>query len=395
MIRTMRPNRRATRAAGLLACCLTLCAVAAPSAHADAELTVSPLIMELEAEAGDVLTETITATASGDEPITVELVHADFGFSGAEYGIVLIRDDAPETTAFSTRDWFSLPQERYRIPAGSSRDLPLRIEVPKNTPGGTYLGAALLRVVPPAITGGGSQVQAVPETGPLLFIAVEGGEPPKAAMKRFDVPGLLTKGPINPKLAIENRGDEFFTFEGTVVLSGPGKDETIKVGRQFVVPGEPRTIRTSADEKGKAGALGLGSKNLKMGRYEVTARLRVEPVGTTLVATRTVWIVPMWVRIAAAVTLLVLLACTLYLARWMSHRRKLRRLEHEGLAAAAADRPVHAVDADTNEESEDTDDIDEDLTDEDSWDADDAEDADDAKDDELEDEDEPSEDDDR
>lgn len=256
---------------------------------------------------------------------------------------MLIRDDAPETTAFSTRGWFSLPKARYRIPAGTSVDLPLRIRVPGNTPAGTYLGAALLRVIPPASTGGGSQVQAVPETGPLLFIAVEGGDPPEAAMKRFDVPGFVKRGPLRPDLVIENLGDEFFTFEGTIKLSGPGTDRTVEIDRQYVVPGEPRSIQTSASDKGEAGAPVLGSKDLEIGRYTVTTRLRIEPVGTTLVASRTVWVIPTWARILAVSLVLVFLVCVWFLVRWLSHRRELNRYVREEFAADEPRSPASAT----------------------------------------------------
>jgi hypothetical protein len=396
----MRPVHRSARSAGLLACCFVLCAIGAPSAHADAELTVSPLIMQVDATAGEAVTETITATASGTDPIAIELVHADFGFSGADYQVQLIRDNAPETTAFSTRDWFSLPKPRYLIPAGQSVDLPLTIDVPKNTPGGTYLGAALLRVIPPKADGGGSQVQAVPETGPLVFIAVEGGDPPEAAMKRFDLPRMVQHGPLRPKLVIENIGDEFFSFEGTIRLTGPGKDRTIEVDRQFVVPGEPRTIQTSANDKGAKGALTLGPGSLGMGRYEVTTRLRIEPVGTTLVATRTVWVIPTWARIAGVCLVLLFLVCVWFLARWVSHRRVLNRLIREELEADAATRPASVVApaaAEVEDEHEDIDDLDEDddleAGDEPSWDEeDDVLEDDDVDIDELS-EDEPSDDD--
>ena len=43
-------------------------------------------------------------------------------------------------------------------------------------------------------------------------------------MKQFDVPGLVSKGPLRPDLVIENLGDEFFTFEGTVTLLPDSKE---------------------------------------------------------------------------------------------------------------------------------------------------------------------------
>lgn len=330
-------HRAGRRISALLAAILVTSMALPAGTLADAELTVSPLIMELEAEAGEVLTETITATASGDDPIVVELVHADFGF-GPDYSPVLISDDAEETTAFSTRGWFSLPRARYRIPAGRSRELPLRIAVPRNTPGGTYLGAALLRVLPPDAPKRGSQVQAVAQTGPLVFIAVEGGEPPKPRVRDFRVPRLQARGPIRPRVVVDNQGDEFFTLEGTIRLKGPSDEDVVEIRRQFVVPGEPRRLQASSGDE-DTGPPRLGSQDLEFGRYEVTTRLRIEPTGTTLVAKRTVWIIPTWLRAVALLIAIVALGCILVLARWLMARSRGddALFVHEGVVEAEHD----------------------------------------------------------
>jgi hypothetical protein len=327
----LRVPARLLRAILLTAVFAACCGLLAPAtAHADQQLTVSPLLMNLAGAAGDELIESIAVTASGSDPITVELVHADFGFDD-DYQVVLINDSAKETTAFSTRDWFSLPKPRYRIPAGQSRDLPLRISVPPNTPGGTYLGAALLRVVPPDDAAGGSQVQAVAQTGSLVFIAVEGGDPPRPKIDAFSVSSLTTRGPITPKLVVRNDGDEYFTLEGNVKLTGPGTDETVDVRRQYVVPDEPREVRAGAKDASKdAGPIMLGSKQLGFGRYTVSTRLRVEPTGTTLLAERTIWVIPVWARLLGLGLLIVLIALIVLLARRFGGRSAAPELDDPG-----------------------------------------------------------------
>lgn len=281
------------------------------TAHAAQKLSISPPFLNVTAAAGDTLTESITASASGDEAITVELVHADFGFDDT-YQITLIMDDADETTAFSTRNWFSLPKPRYHIPAGQSRELPLRIAVPDNTPGGTYLGAALLRIVPTSKPESGQQIQAVAQSGPLVFIAVDGGDPPKPKIDTFTVDRLTTGGPITPKLVVRNDGDEYFQLRGSVTLTGPDTDEKVVVRQQYVVPGTPRTVRASStDRADDSGPIKLGSRQLGFGSYTLTTRLRIEPTGTTLVAHQTIWVIPIWVRllgVGLAVVLATLLA---------------------------------------------------------------------------------------
>jgi hypothetical protein len=367
----MQINRRAVGLLCALACAAVPLAMPA-SATAKAELTVSPTIVRLKADAGDHLTEQISVTAGDDEAIRVELVHADFGFQDSSYQVTLIRDDASDTTAFSTRQWFSLPKRQYLVPKGRTVNLPLSIKVPKNTPAGTYLGAALIRVVPADAAPGASQVQAVPETGPLMFISVAGGEPPKPSVRRFDVPGWVKHGPIHPSIVVENAGDEFFTYEGTIELKGPGKDSKVDVTQQFVVPGQPRRLATSADEKGRSGHPTLGRKDLGFGRYEVVTRLRIEPTGKTLVSRRTVWVIPTWVWTIGIIIALVLAASIAFLVRWFMERRRLApflaeeqgRLAREQGVATPERRASSTVDVEEHDHDvasfeEDEDDVDE------------------------------------
>jgi hypothetical protein len=287
------------------------------AAYADASLTASPAVLEVSGDAGEVITQNVTLSAGPDQAQLVGLVHADFGFRSENYELVLIRDEAKETTAFSTRDWFSMPTKVVRIPKGKSVTIPLKISIPDNTPGGTYLGAALFRDVTPS-KADGAQVRTVPETGPLVFITVSGGKPPKPQLK-IKVPRLQTSGPLSPKLVMTNQGDAWFSFSGTLELDDTkGKESSTEINRQYVVPGEPRVVRTASQSKA---ALKLGTSELGIGRHEVTAKLRIEPTGKTLTTTRTVWIIPVWLWIAGALALILAAVGGAYaFRRWQDHR---------------------------------------------------------------------------
>lgn len=345
------------------------------AAVAASELTVSPTIVRLDARAGETLDQTIAVSATGDEGITVEFEHVDFGFDDASYQTRVIRDDAPETTSFSTRGWFSVPKDRYVVKAGSTVKIPLTIEVPENTPGGVHLGGGFVRVVPTAVASG--QVQTVAETGPLYFINVAGGDPPRPKITKFELDGLMTEGPIEPLLVVSNSGDDFFTFEGEVTLSGAAKD-TVLIKRQYVVPEQPRRVRGPATKTGAGDRLLLGERDLGYGRYEVRAKLRVDPTGTTLTSTRTVWIVPIWARVLAAVLLVVFIAVVALLARWLWARSRRVAMppdplldDHDEVSdeprrgfAGARDPDVHDLEDDLDDDDDDLDD--DDLDDEDS-----------------------------
>lgn len=321
--------------------------VFAPAAGANSELTVSPLIIDdLAAEPGDTLRETVTVSATGDEPITVEFQHADFGFSEDSYQVDIISDAAPDTTDFSTRGWFSVARDRYTIKAGGSLAIPVTIEVPENSTPGVHLGAAFFRTVVDSKRGG-SQVLTSAQAGPLLFITIKGGSRPKPKLARFRVPGIVKEGPIRAKLEVENRGDTFFTYEGTVELRRNGKHWKAKIPLKYVVPGQPRDVR---DEDGDA--LVFGKRGLPFGRYTVETRLKVEPTGTRIIAERTVWVVPGWMRGVGVVLIGLLVAAMGWIGWWVSDRIQLRRAIAAGLLndvhhTGEDDDDHHADDGDT------------------------------------------------
>jgi hypothetical protein len=312
--------RRRVLALLALAPACAACALAwAPPAHAEQKLQQSPLILDLDAAAGDVLHETLTVSAPEDA-LVVEIGHADLGFDTTDYHPVLIQDDAKDTTSFSTRGWFTTPKPRYRIPAGGSVDVPVTISVPANTPGGTHMGAILVRTVPDEHGGSGAVLQAVLQGATLVFVAVEGGDPPRPRIEDFDVPSRVAHGPLRPTLVVANAGDEYFRVGGTVRITGRGVDDEVELtGDRRVVPGQARELRAAGTDEGDEDRdIELGDRGLAPGRYTVTARLKVEPTGTTLVATRHVWVIPAWLWLAGAVAVAALLALAAWLLRrWM------------------------------------------------------------------------------
>jgi hypothetical protein len=120
---------------------------------------------------------------------------------------------------------------------------------------------------------------------------------------------------------VTNDGDEYFALEGTLKLSEAGKRGTFDVRRQYVVPGEPRELSDDDSGSGEAKRPSLGSSKLGVGRHEITARLRIDPTGKTLVATRTVWVIPTWLRVLVALGAVLLVIGVVLLVRRIMDRR--------------------------------------------------------------------------
>lgn len=294
-----------------------------------AELTVSPLIIDIALAPGESTRQSVTVAASGSAPLDVAFEHADFGFADDAYELRLIEDSAPETVPFSTRGWFGVPHVTYHIPAGGSIVVPLRIAVPKNATPGTHLGAAFFRTISKVPEGGAAQVLTAARSGPLVFVAIKGGSDPKPAVRRFDVPRVVSNGPIPVRLTIGNDGDTHFRFSGTVTMRGRSGHQEVEIPERYALPDLDRAIRT-----GEGGKLRLGDQRLRVGRHTVKVELRTDPGNKVLRAERVVWVVPAWLRVILALSLLAVLAGIAWVALRLRERRWMRMNDGgEGLEA--------------------------------------------------------------
>jgi len=233
----------------------------------------------------------------------VTFEHADFGFSNGDYGVQLIEDNSPTTVDFSTRGWFTVKSSTIRIPAGKTLTIPVTIAAPGNASPGTHLGAALFRTSPGPAPASGSQIVTSARTGPLIFVTIRGGSRPKPRISRLTAPALLTHGPIPVTLSAAVSGDGYVRVTGTIELSGNNVHDKIEIPEKIVVGGSHRVLIPAAHLDHQ-----LGGKSLKVGRYTVTSTLTIAPTGRTLTRTVHVWLIPVWLDVALAGALLLVIA---------------------------------------------------------------------------------------
>ena len=307
------------------------------SASAEAKLGISPLKVQMSGAAGSTQTTTISLSAEGDEDLSIRFAHLDFGLSD-NYSVVLISDAAKETTSFSTRRWFSVPRTTFRIPAGTTVNVPLKVRIPPNTPGGTYLGIASF--VSSAASSSAGQIRTSVAAGTELFIAVDGGSPPKPRISKLDVPRVVSDGPIRPRLTVTNDGDEYFALEGTARIDGAKRGGS-SIGEQYVLPHQPRVIQTSSTKDTVAdrrrAALVVGTSSLGIGRHELVVRLRISPTNATVVARRTFWVVPAWAWALGSLLVLALVGGIVTGTLWLVRRRRRNQVQAATVTAPEPD----------------------------------------------------------
>jgi hypothetical protein len=279
-----------------------------------ASLTISPVILPLKAKAGQTIVQPVTVTARGG-PLVVEFQHADFGFTRDSYAVRIIEDAAKRTTPFSTRGWFSAPPGPYRLKAGQSRDIPVRIKVPKGTPAGEYLGVAFFRTVPKD-EGGGTRILTSARSGPLVFLTVGGKTKPGAELGSIDAPRVQRHGPVAATVTVHNEGHSHVTFTGTISMRGRGHHWSRTIPERYSVPGIDRRLRAR-----------LGSKHMAPGRYVTEVKLRVSPGGRTLRTSTTTWIVPLWLWVTLGALAAIFAALVALGIRWLRERMLLAGID--------------------------------------------------------------------
>ena len=309
-----------SRVGALIVMLLACMCVAPASSQAAAQLTVSPLIIDLALKPGETATRTVTVTASGDEPLRVSFEHADFGFQENSYAVQIIEDSRPDTVPFSTRGWFRVKKLDYKIKVGASIQVPVRITAPKNATPGTHLGAAFFRTVAADPGGGGARIVTAARSGPLVFVSVVGGSNPKPDLTVFQLPRFVRSGPLRPKIVVSNKGENHFRFSGTVKLSGGGgRRATAIIPDRYVMPDIRRELR---DENGER--IVLGGRALGIGRHKVTIELLTDPGQKRITDARTIWVIPAWLWFIIIVASIAVVSGLVWIALQLRERRWLR-----------------------------------------------------------------------
>ena len=321
-------SRRWARRCALLTICASL-VVPAPgwAASSDAakkasntaktspQITISPTVIDVDLKPGEKHTFDIQV-AAGNSPVGMVFEHVDLGYTPDTYEQQFIPDDASKTTEFSTRGWMTPSTRTFSLKRNGKRTVELRIAAPTNATPGTHLGAALFRTVSPVGQSTGPSVSAAVRTGPIVIVRIVGGSDPKPRLAKFSSPKLIAKGPGTTRVSMDNTGASHFYVEGTVTLKGRGQVAVANIPRRMILPGLARDL---AAESGTA--IKLGSKKLPIGRYTLQLRLKTDPGALVITHERTIWIIPVWLRIVVLIAGLGALLALLLLVRRIYHAR--------------------------------------------------------------------------
>lgn len=290
-------------------------------------LKISPVRTDIEIAPGTSKTVQITATNITKSPITVKPIENDF-IAGDERGTPALILDADKFAPTHSLKRFMAPLSNVTIPAGKSQIIKLTITVPKNAQAGGYFGAVRLA---PAGSEDGGQVNLTGSVASLILMTVPGPITEKLDLSNFTIEqngksGTTFGSPDNLQASFrfQNKGDAQVAPFGKVSVKQGDKlvyeaDFNNKDPRDMILPDSARRFDVPLKEIGT------------FGNYTVSATLTYGKKNQTIEVSRSFWVIPQMLIIAAVVGLLVLIALIVGIVLFLrNYKRRILRNHGRG-----------------------------------------------------------------
>lgn len=283
-------------------------------------LKISPLRTDLTITPGKTGKVTVKVTNLTKAPMTIQAIENDF-IAGDENGTPALILDANKYAPTHSLKRYMVPLQNITIPAGKIQNVTVTIKVPADAKPGGYFGAIRFT---PAAAAGGQSVNLNASAASLILMTVPGNAVEKLALTSFDITqGSKTNGlfqsanDLHVVSRFENTGD---------VQEGPFGNITVTQGKKIVYSykfnnAEPRDmILPDSARRWDVPLKNIGS----FGHYTVTATFTYGASNQTINVTKSFWVIPWTVIIAAVVGVLVLIG--LIVGVWLFLRNYKRRV---------------------------------------------------------------------
>lgn len=304
--------------AALLFAAVTLLG-ATPASFAQQEsggsgVQVSPTRTEIAVNPGERKTVTITVKNVTQGPIVVQPEINDFE-SDNESGKPRIIVDPKIRSDYTIREFLG-PMPDFELAANQVKDFEVVVAPSKDTAPGGYFGALRFVAVPKSRvnnqTAAERQVALTASVASLLLVQVNGAITESIKIEQIEVllngqaGGFFTKPPTQALVRIANTGNSFVKPFGKVSVNKGNKEVfnyelNNQDPRSNVLPGSSRNFRD--DIKNIGG----------FGKFTVSANISANQGGEVLSVSKSFWLVPLWMLLAAGGLAAALLLAVIFL----------------------------------------------------------------------------------
>ena len=284
-------------------------------------LTISPPIVDLKVDEGEILQQTIKVTNPTAELVEVYPQVLDFQASG-EGGEPSFYVAETDSDGYSLSRWISFNTSKLALTSEQVVDFTYTITVPTTAEAGGHYGAVFFTTEPEETNSAGSTVSISSMVGSLVLLTVTGETVEKAIVESFDVDNVFNfiDTSIDFTTKIANLGNVHIKPIGDVVIKNAfGNNVT---GISFndaggnVLPDSTRKFTNTWDFPW-----------YKVGVYRAELALAYGSSGDMLTDSLVFWIIPWWLITSIAV---LILAITLLII-WRKKRKgpKVKRIKPE------------------------------------------------------------------
>jgi len=283
-------------------------------------IKVTPVRTDIMIMPGESQTVQATVTNLTNSTISIVPVTNDF-VAGDDRGTPALILDADKFAPSHSLKRFMGPLQTATIPAKQSKTFNVVITVPADADAGGYFGAVRFA---PSDPGSGGQVNLSASVASLILLTVPGEIVERLEVKNFDIQqnaitgtSFRTPDNLQASFAFENKGN---------LQIGPFGKLSVKQGDKVVFQSDfnnkdPQdVILPDSSRRWEIPFENIGA----FGHYDVIATFTYGTTNQTIEVTKSFWVIPQWVIIAAIAALVVLIAA-IALTIWLIIRSRKRR----------------------------------------------------------------------
>ena len=285
-------------------------------------LTVSPPIIELDANRGDIITQAIKVRNESQTNVTYYLTTERFVASG--------EGGAPEFKGedVGLASWIKFGGvQSITIPAGETIELPFTVEVPNFASAGGQYAAIFLSNIPPEKDTKASGVSIASRVGIMVFVKIAGDIKEEAKVEEFSTSSSSYNSlPVNFIVKVNNLGNVHVRPMGTIVVKNMfgsvAGQVAVNENAGAVLPDQVRKFEASwvknPNAVGATGFLGKYNQqkaNYAFGKYSADLNLAYGTAGKVLNAKTNFTVIPWNVIIVNLIILIIIVIILFFLVK--------------------------------------------------------------------------------
>lgn len=185
---------------------------------------VSPQLLEVTANPGEVITNTFRLTNASLQPLVIKTTPKNFTPNGEEGAVNLTEDN----TTYAISTWTTVSPATATVQSNKTQDFKVTINVPPNVEPGSHFGSVVFQTVPPENDEAAALVSQ--EIAPVILVKIAGATIESTEIVEFksDETFYSNQNTIELISRIKNTGNVHFKPTGQIVIKNMFGSEVAK-----------------------------------------------------------------------------------------------------------------------------------------------------------------------